>query len=732
MGASRRLREPLFAAVAVALVAVGALLTGAAESARRPVADALVQVATLRPPPSPAGAPAGAPDVALVALDPPSLRAYPDWPWPRGRYAVLIERLESAGAKAIAFDIDFSTPRDPAGDLAFARAMEASGRVVLATFRQVQPLEAGELEIASVPIPALREAAAALGSVVMPLDPDGLMRRAPRREPIAGIARPSLAESALDVATGRPAAAGLPDPFVRIDYRRALPPVPQLSAADVLESRFDPRDVAGRVVLVGATAVEFQDTWATPVGLARPGVWVQALLLRTLTAERSGASVLHRPPLGAELGVALLVSLAAAVASTAGARQRLVGLAGLAVAFPALSAALVTTSGLLLDPAIPLGVVSLHYALGLETVRRRFRRDLAESEHSLATLYEVGETTAGPGSWNALETALALLADVVDASAVVLFRADEEGALGDERLEWCRRGEGPLGDAEAARAALAERRLRVYPSNRPGPSPRPGLAVYLPLWAGDTAVGVLAVERDRRAPLAEAELRTIATVGSQVALSAENLRLIAQLRATFDASIEAMATAIEARDGYTESHCRRLALFSSLMASRLNLPPEEVEAIRLGALLHDVGKIGIRDEVLLKPGRFTPEERRAMQGHAELGHRIVSPIHGIHATTIACVRHHHERWDGHGYPDGLAGDAIPLGARLVSIVDVWDALSTARPYKPPYPQDTVRRILEKGRGVEFDPAIVDLFFSVLDEEGDAMLAMLGEPPEDES
>jgi HD-GYP domain-containing protein (c-di-GMP phosphodiesterase class II) len=148
-----------------------------------------------------------------------------------------------------------------------------------------------------------------------------------------------------------------------------------------------------------------------------------------------------------------------------------------------------------------------------------------------------------------------------------------------------------------------------------------------------------------------------------------------------------------------------------------------VEAIRLGALLHDVGKIGIRDEVLLKPGRFDADERKEMQRHADLGHRIVLPIHGLTATTAACVRHHHERWDGLGYPDRLAGQEIPLGARIVALVDVWDALSTARPYKEAYPQEKVIGILQKGRGTNFEPALVDLFLEILEDEGGEMLAL---------
>jgi HD-GYP domain-containing protein (c-di-GMP phosphodiesterase class II) len=160
------------------------------------------------------------------------------------------------------------------------------------------------------------------------------------------------------------------------------------------------------------------------------------------------------------------------------------------------------------------------------------------------------------------------------------------------------------------------------------------------------------------------------------------------------------------------------------MARHLRMPEAEVEAIRLGALLHDVGKIGVRDHILLKPGGFTTDERREMERHAEIGHRIVQPISGLPVATLHCVRSHHERWDGRGYPDGLAGEAIPLAARIVAIVDVWDALSTARPYKPAYSQGRVREILAKDRGTHFDPALVDLFLRILDEEGDEMLALV--------
>jgi HD-GYP domain-containing protein (c-di-GMP phosphodiesterase class II)/CHASE2 domain-containing sensor protein len=699
--------------LAVTLVAVLGVATGGVPALQRPAADALVRLAARHPP---ASAP-GLPDVALVAIDPQSLRAFPDWPWPRRLYAETIRRLDAAGARSVAFDIDLSTPRDAQDDAELARAAAESGRVVLAAFRQLQKLPGGaELEVANLPTPGLAAAAAALGSVLVPVDPDGVVRHASRASSIAGEPLRSLAGAALDVALGQPPQPEPPGSVIQIDYRRAEPPIPHIPIVDVIEGRFDPRDVAGRIVLVGATAAEFQDLWST--------VWIQALALRTLAAERAGLHTLATARAPTQLAWLALLSLAAAALATAPPRRRLAGLGLLACGVPAASALLVVSRGVLLDPLLPLAVIGAHYALGLEVVRSRFGRRLAEHDLSLSMLHRVGEATVGPGSRDGLRLALGLLGDVVDACGVALLGAGADGELDGQRLEWRRRGRGAIGDEATAAAVLGEQRSRVFQGRLPGAGARRGHAVYLPLFAGRVPVGVLVVEREGSAPLDGTQMRTIATVGAQMALSAENLRLIAELRSTFDSSVEAIASAVEARDGYTESHCRRLAIFSVSMANRLGLPGDEVEAIRLGALLHDVGKIGIRDEVLLKPGRFTPEERVAMQAHTEIGHRIVTPILGLSPTTLACVRGHHERWDGGGYPDRLAGHEIPLGARIVSVVDVWDALSTERPYKPAYPQERVLDILYKGRGVQFDPEMVDLFLRVLEEEGEEMRALV--------
>lgn len=143
---------------------------------------------------------------------------------------------------------------------------------------------------------------------------------------------------------------------------------------------------------------------------------------------------------------------------------------------------------------------------------------------------------------------------------------------------------------------------------------------------------------------------------------------------------------------------------------------ESVSAIQLGALLHDVGKIGIRDSVLNKPNPFTPEERRDMERHPVIGADLVAAIHGLPRATLECIRHHHESWDGSGYPDGLAGNEIPLSARIVCVVDVWDAMQSARPYKSADDRESVVEYFEKYRGVRFDPEIVDVLLSLLEED----------------
>lgn len=161
-----------------------------------------------------------------------------------------------------------------------------------------------------------------------------------------------------------------------------------------------------------------------------------------------------------------------------------------------------------------------------------------------------------------------------------------------------------------------------------------------------------------------------------------------------EAVIASLALAVEARDIYTSGHCARLAKTAVALGRRLGLGSEALRVLRLGGFLHDLGKLGVSDDILLKPGPLTAEERAAMKVHAVMGERLCQPLHSLDAVRPV-IRHHHERWDGSGYPDGLAGDAIPLPAQILGLVDVYDALVNCRPYKPPFTPKEARAILQK-------------------------------------
>lgn len=191
--------------------------------------------------------------------------------------------------------------------------------------------------------------------------------------------------------------------------------------------------------------------------------------------------------------------------------------------------------------------------------------------------------------------------------------------------------------------------------------------------------------------------------------------------------VGALASALDARDGYTAGHSRRVSEFSCAIAEALHIAGEELEEIRIGALLHDIGKIGIADSLLQKPGRLTPEDLELIQQHPTIGRRILEGVHGFRAY-LPIVELHHENWDGSGYPEGLCGEATPLGARIVKVADAYDAMTTDRTYRKGRSPAEAIRVLQQNAGKQFDPAIVSVFVSLAGIAGKLPLPVpAGEP-----
>ena len=182
----------------------------------------------------------------------------------------------------------------------------------------------------------------------------------------------------------------------------------------------------------------------------------------------------------------------------------------------------------------------------------------------------------------------------------------------------------------------------------------------------------------------------------------------AALEDTYFASIEALARAIDARDPCTYGHSARVAAFSLEIADALGYPQDKREGLRRAALLHDIGKIGIEDHILRKAGALNYAEAKQMREHPVIGHQMLKDVPFLHSS-LSGIRHHHERWDGTGYPDTLGGEAIPVQVRILSVADVFDALTSDRPYRDAMSIGDAMELITREAGQQFDPAVVSAF-----------------------
>jgi len=234
--------------------------------------------------------------------------------------------------------------------------------------------------------------------------------------------------------------------------------------------------------------------------------------------------------------------------------------------------------------------------------------------------------------------------------------------------------------------------------------------VTVPVKAGAKLIGVLqALNKTRGKVFDQHDLGLMQSLADTVAIALENALLHDEQRRAFFQTAEALADAIEKRDPYTGGHTMRVRDFSGAIAEALGLDKELRESLELAAILHDIGKIGVEDRILRKPGKLTDEEFRQMCLHPEHGSSIMGHIKSLEKI-VPGMRHHHERLDGKGYPSGLKNSQIPLFARIIAVADTWDAMTSDRPYRPALAEEIAIRELWQSRGKQLDPQIVLAFF----------------------
>jgi len=235
-----------------------------------------------------------------------------------------------------------------------------------------------------------------------------------------------------------------------------------------------------------------------------------------------------------------------------------------------------------------------------------------------------------------------------------------------------------------------------------------------PIKVKDYVIGFLNLNSPRANFFTQEMAERLQAFADQAGIALHNARLLQELQVAYDSTLQGWSKALELRDYETEGHSQRVEELTIKLARRLNIPEAQLTNIRYGVLLHDIGKIGIPDGILFKPGPLSDDEWEKMRKHPEYAYQILAHIPYL-SSAIDIPYYHHEKWDGSGYPKGLKGDQIPLGARIFSIVDVWDGLRSKRPYHDGWPQAMVIQYIQEQSGRHFDPDIVRVFLEVIHE-----------------
>jgi putative nucleotidyltransferase with HDIG domain len=234
------------------------------------------------------------------------------------------------------------------------------------------------------------------------------------------------------------------------------------------------------------------------------------------------------------------------------------------------------------------------------------------------------------------------------------------------------------------------------------------------LKARDVIIGAVNVYSFRRNfKFSEGQAKALIILASRAAQNIENARLYENLQRTFRETIEGLVSTLEAKDKYTSGHSRRVTEYALLIGQGLKFTERELERLDRAGLLHDIGKIGIRLEALNKPEKISLAEHEMFKDHTIVGKQILESIHFLREI-VPLVYSHHEWWDGEGYPEGIRGDQIPLGARILAVADSYDAMTSDRPYRKAMPQARAIQELRRCAGTQFDPDIVGIFIQELE------------------
>ena len=375
---------------------------------------------------------------------------------------------------------------------------------------------------------------------------------------------------------------------------------------------------------------------------------------------------------------------------------------------------------------------SLSLQAGIAIKNAKLYQDLSRKILELNTLHEVGKSLSVVLD---VEKLLEMILDLtgrvlggVKKSSLILFD-EETGELNVKIFKGLQQEQNPrptkIGEGIAGK--VFEQGEPIMINNVHGPDTQPEGEPYrgenlaksslcVPLKAKEKTIGVLSVsDKLSGEAFEENDLHMLVTLASQIAITINNAQLYEDLEASYLSAVRALANSLDAKDAYTHGHSERVAQYSLEIGKKMRLDPDTLKTLHIGALLHDIGKIGISEAIINKGSRLTDEEYELIKTHPVRGASIIEPAKFL-KSKVPLIKYHHERYDGAGYPEGLAGDNIPLMARIVCVADSYDAMTSKRAYRDPIPRESAVKELVKCSGTHFDSRIVATFIEILNDE----------------
>lgn len=676
-------------------------------------------------------------DIVIIGITQRCLNQLGKFPWPRTYHAELIDFLKKAGAKVVVMDIFFSQPdQDPLIDQRFAESIKNAGNCILPVFmphrisKQASDDNFIHVDNLVESMPDFVSGALSQGHINVIPDADGIYRKAPLAikyderlffslgiEAVIKFLDISPNEIFLgkDFARLRSKQIPLEDSrFIYINFSDVETRAPRFAFSDVVKGLVPANNFKGKLVFVGQTTqgLPNADILQTPFK-EKYGITVQANIANTVLSD---FYFKRAPKYKACIVIFLLCFLSCLVMVCIRTwSSTVLTIAGF-LTLCAVSIHSFVSKGVIVD-FVPLSLAIISGFTGGVLYRIRFAdRMVKTKELELDSILQAGIVTAdGLKTNKAAEVIIGTLVSSIGVKGLLLRWKNQKTNTYDKKFVY---GSAQMflkeGLAEKeeklAKDTIRTRKAVLVKNTKKDPHS----IICAPLLLKGDVVGVITIfdklipGQPQEIDFEEDDLKLLLILAQQTAISLENARLFEEVNELFLSSIKSLAETIDAKDPYTHGHVERVTKAAMAIAAEMGLSDEQKKEIEIGAILHDIGKIGVKDAVLSKPSQLTPEEKEMFDQHPDIGSKIMGPIQQLE-NMIPIIRHHHESFDGNGYPDKLKGEEIPSGARIIAVADTFDAMTSDRPYRKALPESAARQEINKLSGKQFDPKVVDAF-----------------------